>query len=92
MSTIPSRLSELNRVYALQERTGLAHQKSPQNTVSLQRSTVKADAEEEKDRDLRYCFRVVSMDRMYLLQVPTCYYTLPSQTLNVPSSLPTVLL
>ena len=51
---------------AAQERT--AKQKTPQNTVNLQTSTVKADAEDPKDRDLKYCFRVVSRDRMYLLQ------------------------
>ena len=38
-------------------------------TVNLLRSTVKEGAEDERDRDLQYCFRVVSTDRMYLLQV-----------------------
>ena len=55
----------------VQERTG-SKQKTAQNTVNLRTSTVKADAEDPKDRDLKYCFRIVSRDRMYLLQVRTC--------------------
>ena len=60
--------------WAAQERTG--KQKTPQNTVNLQTSTVKADAEDTKDKDLRFCFRIVSRDRMYLLQV--CDHVLAS--------------
>ena len=36
--------------------------------MNLQTSTVKADAEDPKDKDLRFCFRIVSRDRIYLLQ------------------------
>ena len=57
---------DVNGLRRGQERT--SKEKTPQNTVNLQTSTVKADAEDPKDRDLKYCFRVVSRDRMYLLQ------------------------
>ena len=48
----------------LQERVD--NKKTRQNTVNLLTSTIKAGAEEE---GLRHCFRVVSPEREYLLQV-----------------------
>ena len=46
-------------------------QKTRMNTVNLLTSTIKAGAEEE---GLRHCFRVVSPEREYLLQVRQPYY------------------
>ncbi len=48
----------------MQERVD--NKKTRQNTVNLLTSTIKAGAEEE---GLRHCFRVVSPEREYLLQV-----------------------
>lgn len=48
----------------MQERVD--NRKTPQNTVKLLTSTIKAGADEE---GLRYCFRVVSPEKIYLLQV-----------------------
>ena len=42
------------------------NKKTPYNTVKLLTSTIKSGAEEE---GLRYCFRVVSPEKVYLLQV-----------------------
>lgn len=41
---------------------------TPQNTVALQTATVKPGAEEAADAELRFCFRVVSPARSYVLQ------------------------
>lgn len=48
----------------MQERVD--NRKTPQNTVKLLTSTIKSGADEE---GLRYCFRVVSPEKIYLLQV-----------------------
>ena len=42
------------------------NRKTPYNTVKLLTSTIKSGADEE---GLRYCFRVVSPEKIYLLQV-----------------------
>lgn len=43
--------------------------KTPQNTVSLVTSTVKTGVDDsEGGRALRFCFRVVSTEKSYLLQ------------------------
>jgi PH domain len=44
------------------------NRKVPQNTVNLQTTTIKADGEDERDRHLRFCFRVVSPSKTYILQ------------------------
>lgn len=44
------------------------NKKTPQNTVNLQTSTIKQDSEDERDRHLMFCFRVVSPGKVYLLQ------------------------
>lgn len=54
---------------SLQERVD--NRKTPQNTVQLLTSTIKAGADEE---GLRYCFRVVSPEKVYLLQVSWLTY------------------
>ena len=48
----------------LQERVD--NQKTPQNTVNLLCSTIKPNAEDES---IRFCFRVVSPEKVYSLQV-----------------------
>ena len=48
----------------LQERVD--NQKTPQNTVNLLCSTIKPNAE---DDSIRFCFRVVSPEKVYSLQV-----------------------
>ena len=57
----------------MQERVD--NKKTPYNTVKLLTSTIKSGADEE---GLRYCFRVVSPEKIYLLQVPLpCLMSLP---------------
>ena len=57
----------------MQERVD--NKKTPYNTVKLLTSTIKAGADEE---GLRYCFRVVSPEKIYLLQVVTFLFMFQS--------------
>ena len=51
----------------MQER--IDRRKTPQNTVNLLTSTIKAGVDEQEGgRPLKYCFRVVSTERVILLQ------------------------
>ena len=43
------------------------HRKQPQNTVELLTSTIKMD-EELREAGMRFCFRVVSPEKEYVLQ------------------------
>ena len=49
------------------------NKKTPYNTVKLLTSTIKAGADEEGLQGLRFCFRVVSPEKVYLLQVHHCH-------------------
>ena len=58
--------SASNFLYLDNAQERVDNRKTPQNTVKLLTSTIKSGADEE---GLRYCFRVVSPEKIYLLQV-----------------------
>ncbi|KAL3136510.1 hypothetical protein ABBQ38_005760 [Trebouxia sp. C0009 RCD-2024] len=58
-------LDSLGMLYYYSSKERVDNKKTPYNTVKLLTSTIKAGADEE---GLRYCFRVVSPEKVYLLQ------------------------